>query len=303
MGYNMNKKNLISILLIGVSTLLFVLSAVLLLASGAGEGAIDSEYALLSSTGESKSRRIDTDGVHTLLFFRATEENGRKHTLFKGVRPKVEIIPSEEKYAELVTNSSIQDKVSIEVKDGVLAVDMLDECYKKVHRGEDNPYDLGLYVECEEFTLRIYGGISRLETDSSLQLDMDASGTDKLSLLLSDRQCDANVTGIEASELYLSCSGSGRVALEGEAERAVFDLSGDSRVYARELSATAIEKHIKSDLFGFSCLRMGGFPSFAMGGPILTFALCALPPIFLILSVMLLRRFIGLPMLPLKKRK
>ena len=168
----MHTKNIFSALAIVLCAILFIASALLLLVVSEGDGAIDPAYATLSATDEVKTLRTDSAGVDSLAFFVADEEHGGMHTLFKGLRPTVEIVGSDEDLIEISANASILEKVELIREGNTLVVQMREDCYKAL---ENSEYSRGLYVECEVFTVKISGSIGKFATDAPVILDMNAA--------------------------------------------------------------------------------------------------------------------------------
>lgn len=296
----MHTKNIFSALAIVLCAILFIASALLLLVVSEGDGAIDPTYATLSATDEVKTFKTDMVGVDSLAFFVADEEHGGMHTLFKGLRPTVEIVGSDEDLIEISANASILEKVELIREGNTLVVQMREDCYKAL---ENSEYSRGLYVECEVFTVKISGSIGKFATDAPVILDMNAAGLDEVKIELSDSICDAVITDLNASTLAVSSSGSARIKIAGKVEQADFDLRSDSRADLRELEAQSITKNLQSDPFGVSSVRSSLLPNLAFGGIIVTLLLLLVPLVLLVLTVMLLRRFIGLPMLPVVAKR
>lgn len=258
------------------------------------DSTLDTEYAILTATDEVITKSYPIDHCDSLWFFHASYSNGNKRTEFINAIPSIKIINDEKYYIELCTNNSIHDVISITAEDGILDIDLQDNCYNRVHEEDTSyDYDSGLYVDCTAFDITVHAPINIFRTDTQTILDFDAAKADKTVVHFSFAGTQANIYNIDTTDLSFYCSGSSNVTLSGSASgKSTFMVWHNTRVDATGLSADFEDVFVSNQPLGVSYIKHDNITEFNPFdlGSILSVALIGFPILWFCLCVKYIRR-------------
>lgn len=149
-------------------------------------------------------------------------ESSRSLDEFKQLRVKgfieVEYHPSSESRLQLITHENLHDQIEIEVLDGLLSI-----APKRNIRS------------AESLKIILYGpALERLETTGAVRFSSVGSLRAPQMRILSSGAAQIEAE-LELHRLWLELSGATQVQLKGQVKEASYQLTGASKVFAREL--------------------------------------------------------------------